>query len=191
MTTIASTPPMTVQPPTAQPAPAAAKPQATASAASSNAIFKTPAELVEVGEKFLDNLTSHLGGADSARYDLTLIEELRKTRGDEFAESFRATTEKSIGRFEQMAQTDISALHSAFSVSGELVTRNEEGRRVLGKFTLSGQGPGFAVQIDSEKGASVSNSGGPFTSDFARITPPQLRNLPYLKVVADTLNVKI
>lgn len=33
--------------------------------------------------------------------------------------------------------------------------------------------------------------GGAFTSDFARITPPQVHNLPYLKVIADTLNVKV
>lgn len=186
MTSIGSTPPVAVQAATV-----AAKPQATASAASSNATFKTPAELVEVGEKFLDNLASHMASADGARWRIEHMDEVRAARGAEFANKHRALMQDLMVRSESMAQTDIAALHKAFSVSGDLVTRNEEGRRVLGKFTLSGQGPGFAVRIDSEKGAAVSGNGGPFTGDFARITPPQLRNLPYLKAVADTLNVKV
>ncbi len=190
MTTIGSPPPATVPNPSAQPAPVAAKPQAAAAAASSYAAFKTSAEMVEFGEKFLDNLISHLGGADGARFGLQQdVEHFRKTRGDEFAEEYRERMESYSASCERMAQTDLAALRGAFSVSGELIARDAEGRRMLGAFTLSGQGPGYAVRIDSEKGVSVSNDGGPFTADFARITPPQLRNLPYLKAIIDTLNV--
>lgn len=103
----------------------------------------------------------------------------------------RARDEDMAGRLEAMAKTDEAALRGAFTVKGELITRDEGGIRTLGKFTLSGTGAGFAVEIDSEKGASVSRNAGAFTSDFARITSPHLRNLPYLKAITDTLNLKV
>ena len=194
MTSIASTA-AAVQTPTVPKATVAAKPQATAATgeASSNQLFKNAPEMVEFAESFLNKLTSSLGGADGARRSLTpeRFEEDRKKFGEEVATVLRSKTLAAMDKFEQMAQTDAAALRGAFSISGELIKTDEAGNRTLGRFTLSGQGNGFAVRIDSEKGAFVSTGDGSFTSDFARITPPQLRNLPYLQAIADTLNVKV
>lgn len=192
MTTVGSTPPVSVQTTAVQQARSAAKPQA-ATENSGGALFKTAADMVEFAENALDKLASSLGAADGFRRSLVPeeYERDRKVHGEEIANRLKALKEKSMHSAEQMAQTDMAALRGAFSISGELIKRDEQGIRTLGKFTLSGQGPGFAVVIDSEKGASVSTNGGPFTSNFTRITPPQLRKLPYLKAIAETLNVKV
>jgi hypothetical protein len=191
MTTIGSIAAAPVQTPPVPQAAVAAKPQATAG--SEYALFKTPEDMVEFAENTLDKLNRSLGYAEGLRRSLTpeLFEENRKTFGEEGAKQLQALLEEAKGKFERMAKTDEAALRGAFSIKGDLITRDKDGMRTLGRFTLSGGGPGFAVLIDSEKGASISKNGGAFTSDFARITPPQSRNLPYLQVIADSLNVKV
>jgi hypothetical protein len=200
MTTISSSPPEVVRPlvkpPAAAPSQApttATAPSQPVTAAKGDAIFKSGTEMVEFGEKFIDNLSGHLDAATSLRHTLTpeCLEDLRNKRGDEFAEIVRSTCVEAIGKCEQMAQADQAALRSVFSVSGDLVTKDDKGDNVLGKFTLKGRGGGFAVIIDSEKGAFVTNNGKEFTSNFARAVPPQNRNLPYLKLISDTLNIKV
>jgi hypothetical protein len=200
MTTISSSPPEVVRtlakPPAAAPSQApttAAAPSQAATAAKGDAIFKSGTEMVEFGEKFIESLSSKLGAVKAFKAMLSPehIEKIRNARGDEIAESLRATYIEGIGKCERMAQADQAALRSVFSVSGDLATKDDKGDNVLGKFTLKGRGGGFAVIIDSEKGAFVSNNGKEFTSNFARIVPPQNRNLPYLKLISDTLNIKV
>ncbi|WP_431854524.1 hypothetical protein [Azospirillum sp.] len=195
MMNIGSTIAAAVQTPTVAKPIISAKPQATAATgeASGNQLFKNAPEMVEFAENFLDKLTSSLGLAEGLRRSLTpeQFERDKRIHGEETAKLRRAADEELMHKAEQMAQTDAAALRGAFSVSGDLIKTDEAGNRTLGRFALSGQGNGFAVRIDSEKGAFVSSGDGPFTSDFARITPPQLRNLPYLKAIADSLNVKV
>jgi hypothetical protein len=200
MTMIGSSPPEVVRtpakPPATAPSPApttAAAPSQAATAAKGDAVFKSGTEMVEFGEKFIESLNSDLGAVKAFKAMLSPeeIEKLRSARGDEFAESFRLSHIEAMGKCERMAQADQAALRSVFSVSGDLVTKDDKGDNVLGKFTLKGRGGGFAVIIDSEKGAFVSNNGKEFTSNFARAVPPQNRNLPYLKLISDTLNIKV
>jgi hypothetical protein len=200
MTTISSSPPEVVRtlakPPAAAPSPApttATAPSQPATAVKGDAVFKSGTEMVEFGEKFIEMLSSDLGAVKAFKSTLNpeYFEMLRSARGDEFAASVRASDIEAMGKCERMAQAEQAALRSVFSVSGDLVAKDDKGDNVLGKFTLKGRGGGFAVIIDSEKGAFVSNNGKEFTSNFARAVPPQNRNLPYLKLISDTLNIKV
>jgi hypothetical protein len=200
MTTISSSPPEVVRTPAKPPAAAPSQAPTTATApsqaipaAKGDAIFKSGTEMVEFGEKFIEMLSSDLGAVKAFKALLSPehMEKVRNARGDEYAESVRASHIEAMGKCERMAQAEQAALRSVFSVSGDLVAKDDKGDNVLGKFTLKGRGGGFAVIIDSEKGAFVSNNGKEFTSNFARVVPSQNRNLPYLKLISDTLNIKV
>ncbi|HYG86643.1 MAG TPA: hypothetical protein VD978_10320 [Azospirillum sp.] len=153
--------------------------------------FRTAAQMVEFGEEMLNWLQRGLGGAQGARgklADEAFFAELERTRGKDFAESARATFERALKDSEGLAETALYHLSRNFTISGDLITVNDKGERVLGQFSLYGRGDDFSVLIDSQKGAFVSTPDGGFTDQFTRITPAQVRNLPYSAALGDNID---
>jgi hypothetical protein len=153
--------------------------------------FRTAAEMVEFGEEQLNFLQRSLGAAEGARKTLedgSLFRNVERGHGKEAADAMRAMMEKHLKLSEGEIQGALHHLSKNFSVSGNLITVNDKGERVLGEFSLYGQGDDFSVLIDSQKGAFVSTPDGGFTSQFTRITLAQVRDLPYRNALADTID---
>lgn len=153
--------------------------------------FRTAAEMVEFGEEQLELLQISLGGVEGTRKTLedgSYFADVERNQGKEAANAMRGVLERYLKSAEGEVEGALHHLSENFSVSGNLIMVNDNGERVLGEFSLYGQGDDFSVLIDSRKGAFVSTPDGGFTSQFTRITPAQVRPLPYRDALADTID---